>query len=39
MATFCRRFLLVLGLLGLGGACNPMYLPFFLAGGEPKLPA
>src|SRR5205809_769611 len=39
MSTFCRRFLLVLGLLGLGGACNPMYLPFFLAGGEPKLPA
>jgi len=36
MSTFCRRFLLLLGLLGLGGACNPLMLPFFLGGGEPK---
>ena len=38
MSTFWRRFLLLLGLLGLGGACNPLMLPFFLASGEPKLP-
>jgi len=38
MSTFWRRFLLVLGLIALGGGCNPLYLPFFLAGGEPKFP-
>jgi hypothetical protein len=38
MSTFWRRFLLVLGLIALGGGCNPLYLPFFLASGEPKFP-
>src|SRR4051812_20602113 len=36
MSTFCRRFLLLLGLIGLGGACNPLMLPFFLGEGELK---
>src|SRR5712691_7068073 len=39
MSTFWRRSLLVLGLFGLGGGCNPLMLPFFLASGEPKFPA
>ncbi len=39
MSTFWRRFLLVLGLLGLAGGCNPILLPFFLTAEEPKFPA
>lgn len=30
MSTFWRRFLLLLGLLALGGGCNPLMLPFFM---------
>lgn len=39
MSTFWRRVLLVLGLLGLGGGCNPLLLPLFLTSKEPKQPA
>jgi hypothetical protein len=30
MSTFWRRFLLLLGLIALGGGCNPLMLPFFM---------
>jgi hypothetical protein len=36
MSTFWRRSLLVCGLLGLLGACNPFTLPFLLMGPELK---
>ncbi len=37
MSTFRRRFLLFLGLIALGGGCNPLMIPFFLtANKEPK---
>src|SRR5262245_4560795 len=36
MSTFWRRFLLLLGLIGLGGGCNPLTAPFYFLSGEPK---
>jgi len=39
MSTFWRRFLLVLGLLGLAGGCNPLMAPFFIFSPEPTFPA
>ena len=38
MSTFKRRALLILGLLLLGGGCNPLLLPYFLFPEESKLP-
>lgn len=39
MSTFCRRFLLGLGLLALAGGCNPLTGLLILTGEEKKLPA
>jgi hypothetical protein len=39
MSTFWRRFLLVLGLIALGGGCNPLMLPFLFTLKEPTKPA
>lgn len=39
MSKFWRRFLLGLGILALGGACNPLMFPFYLTSPEPKFEA
>ncbi len=36
MSTFWRRFLLLLGLIALGGGCNPLMLPFLFPQTVPK---
>jgi hypothetical protein len=39
MSTLRRRVLLFLGILAMGGACNPLYLPLFLTGKPQMTPA
>src|ERR1041385_1145055 len=39
MATTARRILLFIGLMLLGGACNPLMLPFLFTSKEPTTPA
>ena len=39
MSKLWRRILLGLGILALGGACNPLMLPFYLTSPESKFPA
>src|SRR5262245_40039356 len=39
MSTFRRRFLIIVGLIVLGGGCNPLTSLLFLTGEDPKLPA
>jgi hypothetical protein len=39
MSKVRRRIFLVLGLIALGGGCNPFLLPFYLTATTPKVPA
>jgi hypothetical protein len=39
MSKVRRRVFLVLGLIALGGGCNPFLLPFYLTASAPKVPA
>lgn len=39
MSKLWRRILLGLGILALGGACNPLMVPFYLTAPESKFPA